>query len=146
MACHLLLSICLLCASWSSASAKRHTIPQDIGTQTKIPRILHQIFLKGLQEYEKLAADGVMHAAYRASCARNHPTWEHMLWSQEQADLLVRQDFLWFNETWSNYTHWVRTVNAGAACSGKADLHGCGRFCKQMPCDTCCCTSTAACI
>ena len=34
-------------------------------------------------------------------------TGDYVLWTKEIGEQLVMEDFPWFWNTWSNYTHWV---------------------------------------
>ena len=48
----------------------------------RIPKIFHQIFLRGEAYYLQMCAnlDAAQMAFTRESCLMFHPTWEHVFW------------------------------------------------------------------
>ena len=76
-------------------------------TQHRIPRTLHQIYLEGEDTFQERAKEGQFSKEHRESCQRHHQHWDYVLWTKEKGEQLVMEDFPWFWNTWSNYTHWV---------------------------------------
>ena len=73
--------------------------------QTKIPRILHYIFLSGFDAYiaETQRPRAKMFRWHYDSCLKVHKHWEIKFWTQEMAEDLIRQHFNWFMPIWETY-------------------------------------------
>ena len=80
---------------------------QEVINTTSVPSIVHQVFLAGEAEYKKLLDSDPRIKGYGESCRIHNPEWRFQLWTREDAEHLVREEYQWFWETWKNYTHWV---------------------------------------
>ena len=79
--------------------------PAKPPVQTKIPRILHYIFLSGFDAYiaETQRPRAKMFRWHYDSCLKVHKNWEIKFWTQEMAEDLIRQHFNWFMPIWETY-------------------------------------------
>ena len=82
--------------------------------QTKIPRILHYIFLSGFDAYiaETQRPRAKMFRWHYDSCLKVHKHWEIKFWTQEMAEQLIREHFNWFLPIWESYDMEVRPLVA----------------------------------
>ncbi|KAK9806720.1 hypothetical protein WJX72_000551 [[Myrmecia] bisecta] len=80
----------------------------------RIPRILHQIFLDGLEELERESArpGTKFPKEWRLSCLQVHQHWEYHFWDLEAAEDLLRERYPWFLRTFQRYPNTVMKGDA----------------------------------
>ena len=72
---------------------------------TKVPHILHYIYLSGFDAYvaETEKPRAKMQRWYHESCVDVHRHWKIIFWTEEMAEELVRTHYEWFMPTWKSY-------------------------------------------
>lgn len=74
-------------------------------TESKIPHILHYIYLGGFDAYiaETERPRATLHTWYRETCLKVHKHWEIMFWTEQMAEDLIVNHYNWFLPIWRTY-------------------------------------------
>ena len=82
-------------------------------SQQHIPKILHHVYLDGLENLEQAeSAAGAKpgqrfpgyNSTWRHSCYTMHQDWQYMFWNMSQAENLLHTNYPWFLATFHSYT------------------------------------------
>eukprot|EP00884_Botryococcus_braunii_P011638 jgi/Botrbrau1/20475/Bobra.145_2s0035.1 len=103
--CRNRLQLVLMLVVASSAApvpAALDTSKEQLG---KIPRIIHQFFWDGEEEYQRVTSNRTskLKASWRDSCKKLHPDWQYMWWDLATARSFLQQHYPWFLSTFDAY-------------------------------------------
>lgn len=88
-----------------------------VETPRPIPKILHNVYLDGLDNLE-LAESAVgalpgqrfpgYNSSWRQSCQQVHRGWKYMFWDNARAETLIQKAYPWFLATFQSYRNNVQ--------------------------------------
>ena len=82
------------------------------GEGQRIPRLLHYIYLTGLEAYQADAAkpDAKLSKKHFEGCQTLHQHWDSLFWDEEMGFELVKKHYSWFVPIWEGYEGWGKQV------------------------------------
>ena len=79
------------------------TVLVKLKKEEEIPRIVHQTYSSRNLPLK--------YAAWQKSCIDLHPNWEFKLWTDQDLDDLVQNEYPWLLERYTGFSNWVNRVD-----------------------------------
>ena len=82
------------------------------GESQRIPKLLHYIYLTGLEAYQADAVkpDAKLTKKHFEGCQNLHQHWDSLFWDEEMGFELVKKHYAWFVPVWESYEGWGKQV------------------------------------
>lgn len=108
----------------ASSQGVAHSLPSvdTVASPEPIPKILHHVFLDGLDNLELAESAGGAqpgqlfpgyNSSWRQSCRDVHQSWEYMFWDNTRAETLIQTAYPGFLATFQSYKN---NVQKGVVC------------------------------
>ena len=94
----------------SSRDLVQHNIAKSQRTSSKVPKLLHYIylgghnaFMKGSNETAEKAEQFQTMQGYFEGCQKLHRHWDSLFWDRKMARALIKLEYSWFLPVWDSY-------------------------------------------
>jgi hypothetical protein len=83
-------------------------------TLVTIPKLLHYIYLPGLQAYktESNKPESRIPSKHFEGCQKIHTHWDSLFWDEVMGLQLVKEFYPWFLPVWEGYDGWGKQVSS----------------------------------
>lgn len=77
-----------------------------------IPKLLHYIYLTGLQAYtaDSSQPNSRIPKKYFDGCQKLHEHWDSLFWDEAMGLQLIKENYSWFLPVWESFSGWGKQV------------------------------------
>ena len=82
-------------------------------TNEKIPRLLHYIYLTGLEAYtaDTGKPNAKLNKKHFEGCQNYHQHWDSLFWDEEMGFQFIKEHYSWFVPVWESFDGWGKQVS-----------------------------------